>query len=382
MNEDVAFDDAYLAIVGGPGPVVPRTDPAIAATLERNRMAFDLLRRSFERPYVRRPIDYGSLRPWQALGDFFTPARKGARLLLGDVIHSLATGNYDRAVEADDEIFQLAERVRDEPLYIPQFTRMAILGIGIHSAKLILAHGHLNDEEFERLDAHLRAVEEDFRLAPAAFGERAMLMTMLDNWSENRSDVMTSFGDGFQFDWWARLPAQRMELQADALRFLKEEADLIDKPGREGQADFEAFEQNMRSESPNLGYLVGAVSAVRHAGLRVRQQATNTRLAMRVDRFRAQHGRLPASLSEILDDEFSKIPSDLYGGLPVVYKIRESGFVIYSLGYDGIDSDAVRGRDLFEWGSAIEIVYPTQQPEAPTRARAESTAPDALEAPP
>ncbi|MBI1904288.1 MAG: hypothetical protein HYS13_24600 [Planctomycetia bacterium] len=285
-------------------------------------------------------------------------SRKAARLLQADVIHSVASGDFERAVQANDEMFQLADRLSGGPFYITQLTRMAILGMAIHAPKMILAHGDLNAEQFQRLDQRLQAIDKNFRLAPSVLGERAGAMTILEHWKENRPDVMSPSTDSPQYDWWARFPPKRMQAQADMLRLVSEEAAVIDATGRAGQAAFDRAASVIHSDSPQIAALVGATDAVRAAGLKLRQQATNARLAMRVDRFRAQHGRLPASLSEILDDEFPEVSRDLYGGSPVVYKARASGFVIYSLGHDGIDGDAARTVDLQEWGTAIEIVYP------------------------
>jgi hypothetical protein len=61
------------------------------------------------------------------------------------------------------------------------------------------------------------------------------------------------------------------------------------------------------------------------------------RLALRVDAYYRQHGKLPATLDEVLDEEHTQVPLGTLSDLPVVYKTTPTGFKIYDVGANLVD---------------------------------------------
>ena len=72
--------------------------------------------------------------------------------------------------------------------------------------------------------------------------------------------------------------------------------------------------------------------------------------AIAVERFRRRHGKLPERLGQLVPEFLPKVPDDPYTGEPLRYLIEENGYVVYSVGPDGVDdggkSDDSRGPDL------------------------------------
>lgn len=65
-----------------------------------------------------------------------------------------------------------------------------------------------------------------------------------------------------------------------------------------------------------------------------------TRLAMLVDFYRREHGRLPETLDALDAEAVSAIGGDPYNGKPFGYEIVERGFIVYSVGEDLVEGGA------------------------------------------
>ncbi len=61
--------------------------------------------------------------------------------------------------------------------------------------------------------------------------------------------------------------------------------------------------------------------------------------AIALARFRQQTGAFPESLQSMIPTYLTEVPLDLYSGLlPIYVKSPEDGYLLYSIGADGIDS--------------------------------------------
>jgi hypothetical protein len=65
-----------------------------------------------------------------------------------------------------------------------------------------------------------------------------------------------------------------------------------------------------------------------------------TEAALRL--FRSEHGRWPASLNELVPDLLSKVPADPFSDRPIVYRCTDDGYLLYSVGGNGVDDGGQR----------------------------------------
>jgi hypothetical protein len=75
-------------------------------------------------------------------------------------------------------------------------------------------------------------------------------------------------------------------------------------------------------------------------------RATQTALA--VERYRLTEDRLPQSLENLVPTYMEVVPTDPFDGQTLKYRTLETGFVVYSVGYDLTDEGGAergRGRD-------------------------------------
>ncbi len=62
------------------------------------------------------------------------------------------------------------------------------------------------------------------------------------------------------------------------------------------------------------------------------------RTALAVELFRLAHeGRIPANLNNLVPNHLPEVPRDIFDGQPLRFKILPRGYVLYSIGADGVD---------------------------------------------
>ena len=52
---------------------------------------------------------------------------------------------------------------------------------------------------------------------------------------------------------------------------------------------------------------------------------------------KARHGRWPARLDDLVGELIKEVPTDVFSGRPLVYRLESDGYVLYSVGSNGRD---------------------------------------------
>ncbi len=97
--------------------------------------------------------------------------------------------------------------------------------------------------------------------------------------------------------------------------------------------------------APNIDKLMDAAD-------RAEQLSRNGVLAFALAAHVADHGKYPAKLADLAPKYVAKLPDDVFGAKPLVYKPTEKGYLLYSVGANGLDdggqsfNDDPKGDDL------------------------------------
>ena len=128
--------------------------------------------------------------------------------------------------------------------------------------------------------------------------------------------------------------------------------DETDQKSRNRRSKIENELEELKNQRVRMVYYVPSIlilqsyPQMRDWAFVYRHNLRNLRLAMRVDRFRRRHSRLPASLDEVLDDNLKEVPLGLHSEKPPVYKQTDHGFTIYPRGKNGVDDGGVDTYDV------------------------------------
>jgi hypothetical protein len=92
-----------------------------------------------------------------------------------------------------------------------------------------------------------------------------------------------------------------------------------------------------------LGMMMPAVLKVQNAYDRCDQNQQNVKVAFALAAYRADTGRYPAKLDDLAPKYLSAVRNDLFSGQPLIYRRTEKGYLLYSVGVNGVDD----GGQLF-----------------------------------
>jgi hypothetical protein len=83
-----------------------------------------------------------------------------------------------------------------------------------------------------------------------------------------------------------------------------------------------------------------------------------TKCALAVEQFRAAHqNQLPASLESLVPNFAPAIPRDLFDGQPLRFKPLTNGYVVYSIGIDGVDNGGMeKTNSTSQKGSDVTVI--------------------------
>ena len=338
VGKQTRLAQGFYDLLDAQPPTKPGKYEAFATELEANRPALELLAQAVKRPYFRMPVDYQTKQTFGILLQPIQDAREFSRLLKADVLQSLGSGDQDRALAALQENLGLAELLRNEPFIISHLVRYAIGAVALESLEVIIENTELTTEQFAAIDEQLDRMFRDSRAAPGIIAERCMAFTVLGYLEENKDQIsdkaeeMTQWNSETQFLSRRLMKPYLLQERANLLRVMREYADVADQAGENAVTTVMELASRV-SEDNTRGHrltkqLTPFVPAFRGATLRFRQRLLNARLALRIARYRAEHGELPRTLAEILDDKLARA-TDAYSGLPLVYEFNSDGFLIH-----------------------------------------------------
>ncbi len=361
-----AFDAAHrraneVALFGDEKGHRKVDDLELKAGVDANAQQLNMLRQALERPRFQYGPDYRTKEPQaevMRLGLLGQDIRWWVRILNAEFHVALAEGDQQRAFRSLHDTFRLAALPRDQPFLIGQYQCGAFGTFAIRELEILLSHSDVSDEQARQLDA-LLATLDSFRMRDALLAERAMWMTTAANIAEN----MNAFSEVQGFHSERFLHPLAMEQQAIMLRQWGEVAALVDEPGSASLAVLEAFDAQFASAPARYRLLQDMgfhrlPKGVRQFSLGFRQLMANARLGLRADRYYRKHGRLPANLRDVLDEQLTVVPTCLFSEKPLIFKPQPaSGFLIYGPGDNGIDDGGDKTADKQEGWYGFRVLY-------------------------
>ncbi len=313
--------------------------------------------------------------------------REAARLLTVDTRWALEQGDTERATRNIEALLGISSQVTEGKLLVS-----SLVGYAIHAMTMAVideclhSDATFSDAQLERIHAAVAKVEVDQMVDLAA--ERAMFMdlvqktytddgqgdgritaTGLDLWEKVTTNVSSSQTkpSGWSFE-----SVTKRALAPTSLLFLATRKQLTDKADElfqrmetaikaEVSGDAKAEEaQSLEREIGELSVayapiklLFPAIAMARQATVRVKLNADAVQVALAVIRYQRQHGQWPESLDALVGTFVERVPTDPYDGQPLRYRLQDDGFVIYSVGVNGVD-DGGQSVLLRSDGSFVE----------------------------
>jgi hypothetical protein len=219
---------------------------------------------------------------------------------------------------------------------IDRYERIVLLDLVLHAAKYGLSYFDEIDKQSEPpmprgLGSRLFSLSVNWDPALRIFNEwldRAAAAARIEDRSA-RSAEFDRIRSGLQ-----NLKAQSQTLQS-SIKFWS-------GPTRRGEAIGNVM----------ISLLLPAYDKIRGAEDRDEQGQRNLLVAFAMARYRADTSGYPDRLSELVPNYIAEIPDDLFSGGPLIYRREKNGYLLYSVGPNGVDdggrsaTDEPRGDDI------------------------------------
>jgi RNA polymerase sigma factor (sigma-70 family) len=155
-------------------------------------------------------------------------------------------------------------------------------------------------------------------------------------------------------------PARERELQRieEELQALKKDSGSLSgviEVIRGGKAPVKEVDRRLGDTLPGT-FLLPNRRVLRVAD-RVEQVQRNLHVALALAAYHAEQGRYPEKLDALAPGYLEEIPSDLFSGKELIYRPRENGYLLYSVGVNGRDEQG-HGSDDTPPGDDLRVRMP------------------------
>lgn len=338
-----------------------------AAEMEAASVALSQVRRALSNPpsYVMNNPTNLAVRPQFHLVE----QRNVAQWLSAEIIFTLRERELDRAQENLWALQQLVHLHEDDRTLVSQMIRVAITGLALRNTWEALQSPGWSEHHLAELQRGWERINLFTSLEKGLESERLFLDTIFSqvraledsvaelNLLNSTGGGANTGGKGFDYYWQVMvvLPIQRSNRDADELLALRHEQNCLDSVRRLNQGNpWPTVERELRGYHEKLNQsLDGPMARVRYdlssrmipntqkAALTAVRNETLRRLAVSaiaIKRYELNSHQLPLTLAVLVPDYLSAVPMDPMNGKPLSYRRNaESGFVLYSVGDDGID---------------------------------------------
>jgi hypothetical protein len=264
----------------------------------------------------------------------------------------LAAGHPENAFQDIQTILALARAAAPSPFLISLLVESSILDRASQVINDGLERHAWTDAQLAELSSKLSRIDLLARLSDGLRGERASFLHL--NFS--RTDLLTLRGlpdtrtlrlqNAALRAFWAILPAGWInEDKAAYIGTIQQYIDAVNHP-KELPSTLGDIEASLASRTvwnkiknpilcSALPAILGAAKTIAATQTILRSLAT----ACAVERYRMAHGRLPATLEDLMPAFLPSIPTDPLTGKPLCYKPSESSsYLIYGAGWDQTDN--------------------------------------------
>jgi hypothetical protein len=290
----------------------------------------------------------------------FVDVRHTIQMLTTRALYAAEVGDSEGATAMLERSFRFGNAVSRDATLVEHMIRDACIGLACTMTERALNRAELSDGQLARILASLPRPATNDLLAVFRVEHCMAIWAFNEVRAGRRMDDL--FGRSIADSWWERIweryrPRFNQYNDEDFLAFLEmipQRIEAVALPPRAAVAEFDRvyskYKSNATSEvgqgvNPNWPKALPA-----HYECEAKLEVV--RAALAVERFRRANGRLPASVVDLSPRFLESVPMDTLQGGPLRLKALARGYVVYSVGWDGMDDGG-----LEKTNSAVQTQY-------------------------
>jgi hypothetical protein len=325
----------------------------ISGYVVMNSNALAMVQEAVQLPRCRYPVDLtlGA----QALVLHLPEIKKLTQLAYFD-----ACLNPGHAAEDIDTMVGVARTLDAEPIIISKLVRVSIVAMAVDACELRLNREGLSDQELVRLGRRFDGLDMTNQMVNGFIGERAMMARYFRmSWKD-----IKRFSQNADDDSSGNSPMPSSDSQPGFIKatgVFERDLNFYLYAMQTNIMLAEKFPKNVMQISNAQDYIettarknyyifsMMLLPALGSAVMREAVEVAQVRMAetsLAVERYRLANGRLPESLEKLVPAYLPAVPQDPCDGKLLRFRLLEKGYLIYSVGKDGMDNGGVaRPRD-------------------------------------
>jgi len=360
-----------LPIFGRTRTGLKPSDPLAAETVEitedylsPKRAQMSAVREAVKRPKFRAPVQFQD--GMSALLPYLDALKSEARLFQLESACAVEAGRINDSLDCIEAIGNLSRCLKDEPFIVCQRVRLALSSIAMESAEHLTSRCQPDETQLSRLTSIIAALDSRDGLKRSMIGERAMLFGFLDsparayylaNKSRNDEDeeedkespeqAANKWALGMKvFEAFGMITAEKRSMGETFAKAIEHSESPEFVTPDTFSLIFETAQSNAWKFPPRIfsAMLLGSYSRTGEKFNRTEVMRRCSLAAIAVERYRLRnHGALPESLGALPTEFLTASIKDTFGGQTLHFKKLPDGFVVYSVGPDFKDNDALLG---------------------------------------
>jgi hypothetical protein len=359
-------------------PQVPTNTPTraeaaagVLAALAETEPVLEELRAASRRPHSRFNLSYDAEDPASIPLPHYAILKHVCQVLQLRASAELALGRMDQAFEDINFSFRVTDAIRDEPIVIATFVRMAELQIGLQTLAEGLARHQWSEAQLRAFEERLRQFDFLADTRQVLQGERVFfggafidyIRRSPNRWHMQDLGGITGESRDTQYSWETALMAAgpRGWYYLEKVNYSRTFQDYllpaIDVAGHQVSPDAcrrseEHLSAMLNNPAPVVvlrhqffcGFLLPALGRVSQKSAFGQAGADAAVLACALECYRLAHGQFPDSLGGLVPEITSQLPHDVINGQPLKYRRTADGqYLLYSVGWNETDDGGVLG---------------------------------------
>jgi hypothetical protein len=279
----------------------------------------------------------------------FISVRETIQMLSARALYAVEAGDTEGATAMIERSFGFSSTVPSDSSLVCHMIRKACVGLACTIVERCLNRAQFSDAQLQRMLASMPPVTND--LIGTLRVEHCMAVWVFSEVRAGKrlDDLIYS---RTQDPLWKRavkrLWRPRSEYNdKDFLAYLELMPRALETtqlpPGRaieECAQIFNTYTTNATCEVADAAIPNWANAIKRHHEIEAQLEAT--RAALNVERFRLANGRLPESSSALAPSITTAVPLDAFDSKPLRFKLFMPGYIVYSIGPDGVDDGGLK----------------------------------------
>jgi len=335
-------------------PLAEETKVLVVKYIADNQQALELLHEASLIKHGRYPVDFSVDFGYQMY--HLAVLKRVIRLLNMDVILHAENGDAQLAARSVTSAFGIIRSLTKEPTAASQFVRIACNALMVSSLERVINRTKFADEQLVELSQVVTDSEDITAMSRVFIGERCRKINVFKDPASLNPELI-----GRKM----LLPAPILKLykalglaDRDAVIYIDLMNDYMDTIGlplhkRKEAADVIQAQLNKTSKTHILLHMFRPIHS-RFTTLYLKDIAClrSARVALAVQRYRLTTGNLPDALADLVPTYLDTVPKDPFDSSELRYKKLRTGFVVYSIGEDGIDDG---GKERLPFGERKKV---------------------------